>query len=206
MSRNCTSHKWLYVLIGVKVTSVSFKFWCILDLVILQCRKHSDWLWLITPTRQESLTSLANSTVLSHTEVTEVTLQSNGKGNFRSVTFFPSPIVVPLAGLPLLENRIWLLLSTIAPGHVTIGFLRPVHLSMGLSCGTIVFLHQLLEGLPRSLHSLITCGTKKIWCLRVANISMWPTVPKCGICGTNPWNGHQNPSNKSGNILINQWI
>lgn len=104
-SPNIMSRNWLYVLIGVKVTSVSFKFLCILDLVILQCRKHSNCMKNMK--RQETSHAaniIPDMTLARHTDSprvlnifskqhrpesrrnTEVTLQSNGKGNFRSVT------------------------------------------------------------------------------------------------------------------------
>ena len=179
MSRNCTSHKWLYVLIGIKVASVSFKFWCILDLVILQCRKHSNCM-----KRQETSHAaniIPDMTLARHTDSprvlnifskqhrpesrrnTKSLFSQTGKG-ISGQWPLPSPGCSIKGYRPTPKKIASGYCSHVAPGKGRRMLLRTVHLSMGLSCGTIVFLHQLLEGLNCQGHgtSKITCGTSNL--------------------------------------------
>jgi len=121
------------------------------------------WLWLVTPTRQESLTSLANSTVLSHAETRKSLFSQTGKG-ISGQWPLPSPGCSIKGYRPTPKKIASGYCSHVAPGKGRRMLLRTVHLSMGLSCGTIVFLHQLLEGLNCQGHgtSKITCGTSNL--------------------------------------------
>ena len=118
------------------------------------------WLWLVTPTRQESLTSLANSTVLSHAETRKSLFSQTGKG-ISGQWPLPSP-GCSIKGYPE-ENRIWLLLScrtwkgsqdavaNCASEHGAL--LRDNRVSPSTSGGP--------KG-SRSLHFPITCGTSNL--------------------------------------------
>ena len=142
------------------------------------------WLWLVTPTRQESLTSLANSTVLSHAETRKSLFSQTGKG-ISGQWPLPSPGCSIKGYRPTPKKIASGYCSHVAPGKGRRMLLRTVHLSMGLSCGTIVFLHQLLEGLNCQGHgtSKITCGTSNLVFESCENLH----VALSQKCGKKPW-------------------